>query len=229
VTPLALPAVCLVTDRHRLAPGAGVAESVRALERLLAEAIDAGVDLIQIRERDLDARALCELTRRVMRRASSTLTKVVVNDRADVALAANADGVHLRGDSADTARVRALRAGWLVGRSVHSGEPRVGQPAEDYLLFGTMFPTASKPGAATADLAALGAVAVATPVPVLAIGGVTPDNAGACCRAGAAGVAAIGAFLPADLAPAAWGAAAAVRAFRDAMKDAAKVAPRSHG
>lgn len=211
------PVVCLVTDRHRVAPGASAAAAIDALERLLGEAIDAGVDLIQVRERDLDAGDLCRLVRRLVERARGTAARILVNDRADVALAAGAGGVHLRADSFPAARVRTLSPTWIIGRSVHAGDSAVDEAGVDYVLFGTLFPTTSKPGAAPAGVEALSAFAAASSRPVLAIGGVTPAGARECRRAGAAGIAAIGAFLPAGSAPGALGPRAAVLAFRDAL------------
>lgn len=212
------PIVCLVTDRRRLVAGPTSLEQVDALEGFLEEAVDAGVDIIQVRERDLDAGLLCRLVRRLTERATTRDVRVIVNDRADVALAAGAGGVHLRDDGPPAVKVRRLSSSWLIGRSVHPGSRD--EPNADYLLFGTVFTTTSKPGAAPSGLAPLNALASSVTQPVLAIGGVTPDRAAACRRAGAAGIAAIGAFLPVGTAPGALGVKAAVRAFRAALADA---------
>jgi thiamine monophosphate synthase len=103
---------------------------------------------------------------------------------------------------------------------VHRGD--VGDPDldADYLLFGTVFSTASKPDLTPSGLGPLTALAASSPVPVLAIGGITPQNAGECRIAGAAGIAAIGAFLPEGTAPGALGVRAAVRAFRAVLGEA---------
>jgi thiamine-phosphate pyrophosphorylase len=122
---------------------------------------------------------------------------VVVNDRADVALAAGASGVHLRADAVPAQRIRRLVGpGFVIGRSVHgASEAQTVAPGADYLAMGTIFPTRSKgPDAPVAGLRGLEATCRAVNVPVLAIGGVTPDNAGAVAAAGAAGIAAIGLF-----------------------------------
>ncbi len=179
--------LCLITDRRR----AAVVEQCRA-------AVAAGIDLIQVRERDLDAAALAELVAGLVRMTRGTATRVVVNDRLDVALACGADGVHLRGDSIAGARVRAVApAGFLIGRSVHRVDEAVGVARDvDYLIAGTVFPTSSKPGLETfLGLAGLAAIARAVSVPVLAVGGVTLDRIGPVADAGAAGVAAIGLFV----------------------------------
>jgi thiamine-phosphate pyrophosphorylase len=215
VNRLSAPLVCLVTDRHRLLAGGTTDEQVDALARFLGEAVDAGVDMIQLRERDLEAGVLCRLVRRVVERAEAGDVRVVVNDRADIALAAGAHGVHLRADSVPAARVRHLSSRWLVGRSVHAGSPA--EPDADYLVFGTVFATTSKLDVTPAGLGPLAALAASVPQPVLAIGGVTPERAADCRRAGAAGIAAISAFLPEGRAPGALGVTAAVRAFRAAL------------
>jgi thiamine-phosphate diphosphorylase len=220
VTAWPRPSVSLVTARTLLTPDARtVREEIFALERWLDEAIAAGVDLVQVRERDLDIEVLTGLVSRLVLRARSTSTLVVVNERAEVAIAAGADGVHLRADGPPTDRARTLRAApWIVGRSVHPGDELGAHRQADYLLFGTVFGGGSKP--ATAPLAGLRALrdaAAATTVPVVAIGGITPERARACVAAGAAGVAAISLYLPEGRAAAALGPARAVQALRAAM------------
>jgi thiamine-phosphate pyrophosphorylase len=192
-----VPCVYLVTDRRRLAPDARTpAAEVLALERFLDEALDAGVDAIQIRERDLEARILRELAARIVARATGRAV-VLVNDRVDVALASGAAGVHLRADSAPTDDVRRMApGGWTIGRSAHSPEEAGGALGADYVLFGTVFPSDSKPGVDGAGVARLQEAAAASHDPVIAIGGITPERAAQARAAGAAGVAAIGVFLP---------------------------------
>jgi thiamine-phosphate pyrophosphorylase len=224
VTRLAAPVVMLVTDRRRLSPDARtLADELTALERWLDDAIDADVDLIQIRERDLDAQPLETLTRRVTARAAGTSTRVIVNDRADVARAAGAAGVHLRGDSAPVARVRTLDPTWILGRSIHAAADLEYAAGCDYAVFGTMFETASKPRAAAQGQHALRALMQVATMPVLVIGGMTPGRAAVCAQAGAQGVAAIGAFFPAGRSRDALGLAEAVRAFRAAWQNSSGV------
>jgi thiamine-phosphate pyrophosphorylase len=178
--------VCLVSDRR-----------VMTIDRFRA-AVRAGVDLIQIRERDLEGARLAELARAVVEVARGSQTLVVVNDRVDVALAAGADGVHLRSDSFDAPAVRALAGGaFVVGRSVHSNEEaaRHGGGEADYLMFGTVFASASKaPGHRVAGPGGLAAACAQSAVPVLAIGGITIERAAEAAAAGARGVAGIGVF-----------------------------------
>jgi len=219
VSAIAVPSICLVTNRRQLSPGARTAsEAIAQLESWLGEAIDA-VDLIQIREGDLDGRELASLAGRIARRTRGTRTRVVVNDRADVALAAGADGVHLRADGPDVERVRALGApDWIVGRSVHRQDEVRAHGSADYLLFGTVFPSPSKPSGTPAQgTSALAEAARSTDRPVMAIGGITPARAAACVAAGAAGIAAISLFLPEGRAPGSLGILRAVGELRAAF------------
>jgi thiamine-phosphate diphosphorylase len=191
------PVICMITDRHRLNDGdAGLIDRVVAAAR-------SGVAMVQVRERDLEGAALTALVARCVDAARGTRTRILVNDRVDVALAAGAGGVHLRGDSMPAARVRTMSPrGFLVGRSVHDVDDARASAAAgglDYLIFGPVFETVSKPGRAAAGLDALRLVAAATPLPVLAVGGITADRVAAVMAAGAAGFAAIGLFTaPAD-------------------------------
>jgi thiamine-phosphate diphosphorylase len=213
------PLIHLITDRRRLCPAAHTEREVlAAIERLAADAIEAGVTAIQIRERDLDARTLAALTRTVVGLASGTSTTVLVNDRVDVAVAAGAGGVHLRADSLSIRQARTLGPGdWLVGRSVHEPDDVRAHQDADYLVFGTMFGTRSKPGRAGHGPGVLAEAVRASRVPILAIGGVTEATMESCARAGAAGAAAIGVFLPEGTEPGARGVRAAVRALREAF------------
>ena len=187
------PILCLVTDRRRLPE-----PCERSLIHLVTVAARAGVTLIHLRERDLDDRQLLTLTCDVLTAVAGTAAKVVVNDRVDVALAAGAGGVHLREDSMPTLRIRPIVPnGFLIGRSVHSPEDAAlaGRSGVDYIVMGTVYPTASKPETSpTVGVAALIEAIRATPVPVLGIGGVTADNVADIAAAGAAGIAAIGLF-----------------------------------
>ena len=183
------PVICMITDRHRLGPAAE-----DALVRRVAAAARAGVHLVQVRERDLDGGPLARLVERCVGAVRGTRTRIVVNDRLDVALAAGAHGVHLRADSFLESRARPIvPSGFLIGRSVHSVAEAAGADA-DYLMFGTVFPSASKPGRIATGVGALADVVAATTAPVLAVGGVACDTAPAIAQAGAAGVAGIDLF-----------------------------------
>lgn len=172
--------------------------AARSLDTIAAAA-RAGVDLIQIREPALDDRALLALVRGAIDAAAGTPARILVNERLDIALAAGAAGVHLRSTSIPAIRARTLAPqGFLIGRSVHGldeGEQTWRQGGCDYLVFGTIFPSRSKPeGHRVVGVEALQVLCAAVPMPVLAIGGITRETAGLAARAGAAGVAAIGIF-----------------------------------
>ena len=213
------PSLCLVTDRRAVAPDARtVAAELAALERQVDEALQAGIDVLQIREGDLAARDLLALTGRVAHRAREAGTHVLVNDRADIALNLEDVGLHLKSDGPPASVLRGLAAaGRVIGRSTHDPVDSGLAEGADFLVFGTVFPSGSKPpGAPPAGLDALRRACAAVAVPVLAIGGVTPDRVADCRRAGAAGIAAIGIFLPPGRAPGATGPRAAALALRDA-------------
>ena len=191
--------ICLVTDRRRLVAGqpASDAPSSCLLEQVRL-AVEAGIDLVQVRERDLEAAALASLVGELLGITKHTPTRVVVNDRIDIALACGADGVHLRGDSIpiDAAR-RLAPPGFLIGRSIHTREEAIAASRADYLIAGTVFASASKTGPTrllgTEGLRAI--VQAAGRQPVLAIGGIDRARVEEIAAAGAAGFAAIGLFM----------------------------------
>lgn len=195
--------ICLVTDRRRLSSGP---DNVDRLVEQVGAAGRARIDLVQVRERDLGTRALVALVGRCVQAVAGSGTKVVVNDRADVAMAAGAHGVHLRADSIDaSAARRLLGSDALIGRSVHSPAEAAAATSGggvDYLIFGTLYETPSKEtGHRLTTLDALhAACSAADGVPVLAIGGLTLERSADVARAGAAGIAGIGLFIsPADV------------------------------
>lgn len=216
---LPVPSLHLITSRTRLAPDARTdRDALVLLARQVDEAIDAGIDAIHVRERDLDAGVLLPFVSQVMARASGTASVVLVSDRSDIALAAGASGVHLPSTGLSAERVRRLAPEWIVGRSIHSGDMPGDRHACDYLLFGTVFASASKAaGSPVAGLTALRDAVVLTGRPVIAIGGIDPGRARACLDAGSAGVAAIGVFLPPGRAPDALGTRAAIASLRAAV------------
>ncbi len=175
-----------MTDRH--------AAEGRDLLAVIAAALDAGLPAVQLRDRDLPGRPLLVLAERLRAATARTGALLFVNDRADVALAVGADGVHLGGGSvpAEVAR-RLLGAGALIGVSTHApGEV----PADaDLAFFGPVWATPFKTGAQGA--ARLAQAVRAAAVPVLAIGGVTAARVPEVRAAGAAGAAVIRAILAA--------------------------------
>jgi thiamine-phosphate diphosphorylase len=171
------------------------------LDRIERAAL-AGVDWIQLREKDLSGRELAELAADARQRAGSGCA-LFVNDRLDVALANGAAGVHLGESSLPAAEAKRLarerRAGasFVVGASVHAlGAAREAETAgSDYLIFGPVFSTPSKESfGAPQGLGKLREVCERVSIPVIAIGGISVENAGACLQAGARGIAAIRLF-----------------------------------
>lgn len=195
------PVICFVTDRHRLAERLALDpagdEVLERLAGLVGGAADAGVDLVQVREADLDGQSLAAYVRRLVERVQGSRTRILVNDRLDVALAAGAQGVHLKDAPVSVERIRATAPdGFLIGQSIHSPEDAADSSA-DYLIFGAVFPSRSKPDLpAGAGLAGLEAAASRARVPVLGIGGVNRTHFPAIAATGAAGIAAIDLFLP---------------------------------
>ena len=191
------PIICLVTaGRHH-------ADTTLARIR---EAIGCGVTLVQIREPQLSDRELITLARQACEAAAGTTTQIVINDRLDIVLAAGAHGVHLRARSFSAARLRARTADRLViGRSIHDADEAAAVERDggcDYLVYGTVFPSRSKPcGHEAAGVAALHDVSTRVKLPVVAIGGITLANLADVRAAGAAGIAAIGLFDDAESMP----------------------------
>lgn len=194
--------VCYVTDRKAFA----AADPAAALRASIYRAIVARVDWVQIREKDLSGRELLVLAKAAVdaaaenRGARALATKVIVNDRIDVALAAGAAGVHLGGESlAADEVVRWCRGGnapaeFLIGVSCHSvgGVIEAEAAGASYAIFGPVFDTPSKrPFGSPQGIAKLAEACRAVRIPVIAVGGVDQRNAAECLRAGAAGIAAI--------------------------------------
>jgi len=198
--------LCLVTDRSVVTGG---------LEEAVEECLAAGLRAVQLREKDLGARELLAMARTLRESTASRGARLFVNDRADVALAVGAAGVHRTGASLPISSLRAISPpGFLIGASVHSLADASAAEAEgaDFLFFGPVYDTPSKRRYGPPQgLAVLERVAAAVRLPVFAIGGVTPARVGELRRSGAFGVAAIGAVLvsarPGD----------AVKAFLDAL------------
>jgi thiamine-phosphate pyrophosphorylase len=204
--------LCYVTDRRSLA-GIGDAEPRAALLEKIETAARDGVDWIQIREKDLSGKDCAALTRGALQRAAKSSennavpTRILVNDRLDVALAENAAGVHLGEKSLPVQEAKRLvdarRRGkdFFIGVSCHSLEAAkaAASGGADYLFFGPVFATPSKSAFdAPQGLEWLSEVCRSVSIPVLAIGGVTLENASSCLAAGASGIAAIRLFQDAE-------------------------------
>lgn len=201
-----MPRLHLIGDRT-LCPLGRYAETAR-------HAVDGGVDAVHLREKDLAGGTLVEAARE-LRRALAGRALVIVNERVDVALVSGADGVQLpeAGMRPRDARAVAGRR-LLIGRSVHdaAGAERAADAGADYVLAGHVYQTRSKPGQAPRGPAFVREIARACPLPVIAVGGITPDRVAEVLDAGAYGVAITSGILAAD------DPEAAARDYREALE-----------
>jgi thiamine-phosphate pyrophosphorylase len=196
-----------ITDR-RLFPG-DAAEQERQLLAKIGECAAAGVDLVQLREKDLSTHALEELAGKALAALGSSGTRLLINSRTDVALACGAHGIHLPANDLAASEVRAIfaRAGSgspvvyvpIIGMSAHSLAEVASAEAHgaDFAVFGPVFEksgTANRDGLNQLRQICHRAEAAQTPMPVLALGGITLENTRQCIEAGAAGIAAIRLF-----------------------------------
>lgn len=201
------PLLYYITDR-RLFPG-NAAEQEGQLLAKIEECGAEGVDFVQLREKDLSTRALGELTSKAMAALGASNTRLLINSRTDVALACGAHGVHLPANDLAASEVRAIftrttlaRAGTgspVIGVSAHSLAEVASAEAHgaDFAVFGPVFEkngTANQIGLNQLRQICHRAEAAQPPMPVLALGGITLENAKLCIEAGAAGVAAIRLF-----------------------------------
>jgi thiamine-phosphate pyrophosphorylase len=201
-----------ITDRSQF--GGDECARYRALLDKVAEAARAGVNYIQLREKDLNTREVEKFARDVVAVLDSTRprtgtreqrTQILVNSRTDIALAAGADGVHLRGDDIAISEVRQISEvnlqlrpsanHFLVAKSCHSAAEvqRAESERADFIVFAPVFEKNNSTGTRPAGIAAL-REACRAKIPVLALGGVTLENAASCLDAGAAGIAGIRLF-----------------------------------
>jgi thiamine-phosphate pyrophosphorylase len=176
-----------ITDRKQLG---GTDDLIRNIQRVAP-----AVDYIQIREKDLSARELYDLTKRSISARGTHPVRILVNARADVAIAASADGVHLPSASIAPFLLKQIApAGFLIAVSCHSLDEvqRAEREGADFAVYGPVFATPGK--GAPVGLDALAAAAKSVRIPVFALGGVDENNEDQCIAAGAAGIAGIRMF-----------------------------------
>jgi thiamine-phosphate pyrophosphorylase len=175
---------------------------MQSLRNCIRGAVACGLDWIQLREKDLATGELFDLVKFAIREARKSETRILVNDRLDIAIAAAAEGVHLGENSIPASDVVEWRrsAGhesFQIGASCHSLDAALAaeRAGADYVIFGPIFATPSKAAYGEPQgLDTLRAVCAAVVIPVLAIGGITLENADECTTAGATGIAAIRLF-----------------------------------
>ena len=198
--------LCFVTDRQFLGE--------RSLFDVGSEAIRGGVDMVQLREKNLETRPWIDLAAKIAKICRKHNVFFIVNDRVDIAAASGADGVHLGQDDFPVAWARKiLGKGKIIGKSTHS----VGQAKEairekaDYIAVGPVFWTQTKKIDRPVGTELVSQVRKFTKKPILAIGGIKPENAASVVACGATGVAVVSALMDAP------DAAEAARAFRKAL------------
>jgi thiamine-phosphate pyrophosphorylase len=190
------PLLYLITSGETTAATTPQTEDFSNVLRLVEAAVAAKIDLIQIREKQLSANSLYQLSTMAAAITKGSATKLLVNDRADIAAAAGANGVHLASLSLPPYIVRrTFGADFLIGASTHSLEQAAAacRGGADFVVFGPVFDTLSKRQyGEPLGLAELKKVtSELAPFPVLALGGVAMNNVADCIHAGAAGIAAI--------------------------------------
>jgi thiamine-phosphate pyrophosphorylase len=166
----------------------------------VAAAVDGGVNLVQLRAKEMPGGQLLALATE-LKRTIDGRAALLVNERVDVAAAARVDGVQLGEEALPVSAASGLLPpGSLVGRSIHSveGAEKAASDGADFLMVGTMFATASHPGARPAGPELMRSIAAQCDLPLIGIGGITADNVAEVVEGGASGVAVIRSVLTAD-------------------------------
>src|SRR6185503_8094339 len=172
----------------------------RALDDILLAALQGGAEMVQLREKTWPSGTVLPVAQRLLSLCRAAGVPFIINDRVDLAVAVDADGVHLGQDDLPPAAARAmLRPGKILGISTHSEAQATAAQAAgaDYVAVGSMFPTVSKPEFQLVGVALARKVRPLVRVPLIGIGGITPDNVGEVIAAGCDGVAVISAVCAA--------------------------------
>jgi thiamine-phosphate pyrophosphorylase len=186
------PVLCLVVSKDDAKDG--------NIEELVKNAVAGGVDLVQLRDHSLSAGELVELARR-LKKAIGSKGRLVVNDRADVALAVEGIGLHLPENGLPMRDAKHIISRYeILGRSVHSVEAgrNAARDGAEYVIVGTIFKSASHPEGKPVGIGIIEELTKDSSFPVLAIGGITAGNVSDVIKAGAAGVAVVSAITKAD-------------------------------
>jgi thiamine-phosphate pyrophosphorylase len=189
---LKLPVLCFVVSTASVKDG--------QIEQVVSEAVAGGATMIQLREREMPAGELVALAQRLKTIAGGRAL-LMINDRVDVAMAVHADGVQLPEHGMSTRSARGLLGKYdILGRSVHDAEAasQATREGADFVLAGTIYKSPTKPEQKPAGVALIKEITKDTSIPVVAIGGITPDNVGDVVKAGAAGIAVVSAIASAD-------------------------------
>jgi len=197
--PLKPPVLYLITNGETTPATTPASKTFTQILELIEAAVKADISLIQLREKNLNARVLYELTVQAARLVKDTNTQLLVNDRSDIARSGGADGVHLASSSIDAGTIRRIFGpDFLIGVSTHSeAEAQAARDANaDFAVYGPIFRTASKQmyGDPVGTARLRQTVSSVRPFPLLALGGISLENVEECFRAGAAGIAAISLF-----------------------------------
>ncbi len=183
----------LITNRKKCAP--------QNLTEVVTEACRNGIKAVQVREKDLSTKELYRLAVKLRGITRKTQTRLFINDRADIAISVDADGVHCREKSMHPNDIKKINSSLLVGSSVHSVElaKHAEENGADFLQFGPVYYTSSKARYGEPQgIDKLRKVCDETTIPVYAVGGITPEHASDCINAGAFGVAGISSIMGAE-------------------------------
>ena len=189
---LRLPVLCFIVSP------AAMKDS--EIDKVVAEAVAGGVAMVQLRDREMPGGELLDLARR-LKRVVRGKALLIINDRIDLAIAADADGIQLPENGLPTLVSRGLIGKYaVIGRSVHSPDAasQAGREGADFVIAGTIYKSPSKPEVKPAGLSLITEIVKSTTLPVMAVGGVTAERVGDVVKAGAAGVAVISAIAKAE-------------------------------